>query len=102
MRSILPNCSEFVRGLCTDFFVRDFVQISVRRAPDELGAAECRLLLLRRFRREPCSVAAQWVSVLCRQLFSALGADDWVLRLACGENEKAEQSEEDRPCYLAH
>jgi len=72
VRSILPNCSEFVR---------DFVQISVRRAPDELGAAECRLLLLRRFRRESCSVAAQWVSVLCRQLFSALGANDCVLRL---------------------
>ena len=48
------------------------------------------MLLLRRFRRDPCSVAAQWVSVLCRQLFSALGADDWVLRLACGENEEAE------------
>jgi hypothetical protein len=93
VRSILPNCSEFVR---------DFVQISVRRAPDELGAAECRLLLLRRFRRQPCSVAAQWVSVLCRQLFSALGANDCVLRLACGENEEAEQSEEDRPCCLAH
>jgi len=58
------------------------------------------MLLGVRLRREPRGVAAKWVSTLCRQLLSALGADDWPLRPACGDKEKGEQDEQ--VAWVAH